>query len=132
VILSLFQWSASKSGLIFGGNYSVFRYTVNGRQLDRGNGNAMQAERPFNVSSELLSMMGFPMDLNDVTSLAESDFAHFVFVTAASSDHFHEGMDAISRVQQHFPNYTLYFYDLDTNTPDSTVKKVCFYSLQRI
>jgi hypothetical protein len=72
----------------------------------------------------MLKKMGFPLDLSDVESLTESNFGRFVFVTAASSDHFHEDMDAIARVQQHFPNHTLYYYDLDATMPDRTVKKV--------
>ena len=76
-----------------------------------------------------MASIGFPLDLHYTTSLSESGFDQFVFVTAASSNHFHESIDGIALVQKHFPVHTLYFYDLfyfdlDNATATRLVEKV--------
>ena len=87
------------------------------------------AAKTFNTSSEVLIDMGFPLKFEGDTALAEVNLYKFVFVTAASSNHFHECMDAVATVQQHFPNNAIYYYDLDENLPDNTTNKVGIYAV---
>ena len=76
----------------------------------------------FNISRTLLTSLGFPINHFSSNTFNNSD--EFVFVTAASDNHFYESLDAIARLQLYFPRYTIYFYDLSVKTSLSRVNKV--------
>ncbi|KAK2143137.1 hypothetical protein LSH36_874g01076 [Paralvinella palmiformis] len=44
--------------------------------------------------------------------LNEQTMDKFVFVMAASSNHFEESMDGVASIQHHFPGKKLFYYDL--------------------
>jgi len=66
------------------------------------------AERRFNVSESMLASLGYP-----IVRFIPAGFDPLVFVTAADDSHFHEAMDGIALVQMHYPNSTIYYYDLN-------------------
>ena len=80
------------------------------------------AGRPFNFSRSFLSAVGFP--ITEFHELSDSSVEReFVFVTAADDKFFHNAMDAISTVQQHYPQYFIYLYDLSENSKLSGYKQ---------
>ena len=78
---------------------------------------------PFNFTAAYLSSVGFPID-GDFDEVTHQNVNMFVFVTAADANYFHVDMDAIATVQEFFPNYTIYFYDLSDGELTEPAKKV--------
>ena len=85
-------------------------------------GIAVYRQESFNISRTLLTSLGFPIDQFSSITFNNSD--EFVFVTAASDNHFYESLDAIARLQLYFPRHIIYFYDLSINTSPARVSKV--------
>ncbi len=50
--------------------------------------------------------------LTDFISTSDINVDNFVFVTAASNNHFDESRDLIASVQTHMPHHKILFYDL--------------------
>ena len=84
----------------------------------------IQARERLTMSRDLMTAIGYPLNLTSVPTMTEGNLYKFVFVTAVSSNHFHEAMDAIGIVQQRFPSHKLFYYDLDTDINQSRVNKV--------
>jgi len=84
----------------------------------------------FNVSRTLLATLGFP--LKQFSAITADNIDEFVFVTAASDNHFDECLDAITLVQLYFPRHTIYFYDLSINSSISRVDKVSTHVRQNM
>jgi len=90
-----------------------FRYHVNNRP-------DLSAELSLYKDPAALSMLGFPV--SNFTSVELP--SQFVFVTAADDRFFHVAMDAVALVQTHFPNNSIYFYDLSDGVLDIKTDKV--------
>jgi len=67
-----------------------------------------------------LSALGFP--LNNFTR--RENVSQFVFATAAGDWHLHIAMDAIAVIQAHFPQQSIYFYDMSDNVNNNKADKV--------
>jgi hypothetical protein len=77
----------------------------------------------FNISTSYLHSLGFPINCDSVT-LSMDNAAEFVFVTAADEAHFHFAINAIATIQNWFPNYVIFYYDLAVNSNSTRVKKI--------
>jgi hypothetical protein len=115
------SFDVSITGVVTNANLLKYRIT---RHQPNNRLQVLEAGRPFNMADAKLRAVGFPRKSHSVSSLTESSFNQFVFVTAASGNHFREALDAIATVQRYFPKHVLYYYDLDTKTRKSTFKKV--------
>jgi hypothetical protein len=87
--------------------------------------NVVEGHLSFNVSQALLTSLGFPID--DFTTDNTVKANQFVFVTAASDNHFDECLDAIVNLQQHFPQHKIFFYDLSTSRSSVRTRKVSIF-----
>ena len=65
---------------------------------------------PFNASDEARRTFMPPSD--SFHPLTPDKMADFVFVTAASSNHFNEVVDAIASIQTLMPRKQIYFFDI--------------------
>ena len=65
---------------------------------------------PFNTSDEARRTFMPPSD--SFHPLTPDKMADFVFVTAASSNHFDEAVDAIASIQTLMPRKRIYFFDI--------------------
>lgn len=86
-----------------------------------------RAKRSFNVSTQFLFNMGFP--IRHFSSpcpnvVSASCWREFVFVTASDRQHFHWAMDAVALIQHYFHDHKIVYYDLEHNTTDSFKVKV--------
>ena len=72
-----------------------------------------------------LSTFGYPL-----TNFSTGEHpSQFVFLTAADSNHLHEWLDAVARIQSFFPQHLVYVYDLSETDGGLLAKhshKVCF------
>ena len=75
------------------------------------NGTDLLHGKTFNVKPELLQSLRLPPPVK-YTEMTRKTVRSFVFVTAASKNHFVESIDAIARVQMFFPRYPILYYDL--------------------
>jgi hypothetical protein len=57
-----------------------------------------------------------PLATSAAITLSQTMLDDFVFVTAASNDYFDTSLDMVSRIQRHFPNKTIIYYDLGLTT----------------
>jgi hypothetical protein len=102
---------------------SVLSSLINGRRRS----NNVDNHASFNFSQTYLRNIGFP--ITRFSSIDENNCKQFVFLTAASDDHFNECLDAIALVQRYFPQHKLVFYDLSIRISSSRfvkVYRVCF------
>lgn len=67
--------------------------------------------REFNVPPKVLHHLDLPLR-SQFTELNYITARNFIFVTAASSNHFKESKNAIASAQEHFPNFRLLYYDI--------------------
>ena len=74
---------------------------------------------PFKATDEERSTFMPPRD--SFHSLSPDKMDDFVFVTAASSNHFNEEMDAIASIQTLMPKKKVIFFDIGL-TPDQIAK----------
>ena len=59
-------------------------------------------------------------------NIDESTLKRVVFVTASSSNHFVESLDAVASVQKYYPQYKIYYYDLGlTEGQAGRAKQLC-------
>ena len=68
---------------------------------------------PFNASDETRRSFMPPSD--SFHPLTPDKMADFVFVTAASSNHFNEVVDAVASIQTLMPRKQIYFFDIGLN-----------------
>jgi hypothetical protein len=97
--------------------------TVDGTATYRYEVGKTRAKKSFNVSSQLLTNIRFPIRYfsNPCPNAANvSCWSEFVFVTAADRQHFHWAMDAVALIQHYFHDHTVFYYDLDNNTTDDS------------
>ena len=64
----------------------------------------------FNIPGETMQRLGLPTQV--FANLTGDFLEEFVFVTAASANHYKESIDAIATVQKYFPGRKIYYYDL--------------------
>ncbi|KAK2180301.1 hypothetical protein NP493_451g01034 [Ridgeia piscesae] len=84
---------------------------------------------PFKASDEARRTFMPPSD--SFHPLTPDKMADFVFVTAASSGHFNEMVDAIASIQTLMPRKRIYFYDIGLKAEQvAKVKKLCFVTYQ--
>jgi len=100
-------------------SWSDLRYCS---QSIQGQNESTKRGSSFDFSTADLASFGIP--LTNFVPLDRSALNRFVFVTAASGGFFYIAMDAIGNVQRHFPNQSIYFYDLDENRPQDQIIKV--------
>jgi hypothetical protein len=53
-----------------------------------------------------------PLAISAAVTLSRAMLDDFVFVTAANTKYFDTALDTIVRIQRHFPNKTIIYYDL--------------------
>ena len=73
---------------------------------------------PFNATDEERSTFMPPRD--SFHSLSPDKMDDFVFVTAASSNHFEEEMDAIASIQTLMPKKKIIFFDIGLKADEIT------------
>ena len=64
----------------------------------------------FEIPSETMQRLGLPTQV--FANLTGDFLEEFVFVTAASANHYKESIDAIATVQKYFTGRKIYYYDL--------------------
>lgn len=70
------------------------------------------------------SHLNWKIDDMDFVSLTPEIVRQFVVATAASSSFYYYSLEAISTVQKHLPNHTIFFYDLDPRKKNPVARKV--------
>ncbi|KAI0216007.1 hypothetical protein LSAT2_031934 [Lamellibrachia satsuma] len=79
---------------------------------------------PFNASDQMRRTFMPPSD--SYHTLTPDKMADFVFVTAASSNHFAESVDAIAAIQTLMPEKKIYFFDIGLKANEiAKVKSWC-------
>ena len=81
---------------------------------------------PFKASDEARRTFMPPSD--SFHPLTPDKMADFVFVTAASSNHFNEVVDAIASIQTLMPRKRIYFFDIGLKA-DQITKVWCTYGI---
>ncbi len=66
--------------------------------------------KPFEVNTTLLRDLGLPQR-HFIDGTTES-MKNFVFVTAASDNHYKESQDLIGSIQEHYPDKEIIYFDL--------------------
>ena len=79
----------------------------------------------FAIPGDTLGRLGLPAEV--FANLADDFLEEFVFVTAASANHYKESIDAIATVQKYFPGRKIYYYDLGLKSAQR--KEVCDKSI---
>ena len=80
--------------------------------------------KPFNVTRNMLSLIKFP--LTNFITLNAKNAESFVFLTAADWKYYPSTTHMLSTIHRHFPNKTIYFYDIGlTESQHESMSKVC-------
>ena len=64
----------------------------------------------FVIPGDIMGRMGLP--IKEFVNLTGDFLQEFVFVTAASANHYSQSIDAVASVQKYFPGRKIYYYDL--------------------
>ncbi len=89
--------------------------------------NLLYRGEPLHVEPRYLHRLALP-NYNFV-NLDNTTVKKYVFVTAATRNHFEESLDCIGSIQKHFPGHWIVFYDLGLleSQAQKVSKMVTFY-----
>lgn len=94
--------------------------------------NSSLVGQPFQVNTSVLRSIGFPLT-NFIEKLDNKTVRQFVFATAVNSVYYTRLRDKLNKIQLHFPQHTVYVYDLGLKPNQSEqLKKVCNVILRNL
>ncbi|CAH1785286.1 unnamed protein product [Owenia fusiformis] len=97
-----------------------FRYAIETQD------HSLKANEELVASRDVLKRLEIPPPEEKFIDLSADMLKNFVFVTAASSNHFDESLDLIGSIQEFMPERVIYYYDIGLKTGQVEIlKKLC-------